>query len=152
MTASTLKILETNRKLYAGIFEKYSLDQLNKIPAGFNNNMIWNMGHIVASQQSLIYKLSSLDMHISEDFFNLYKPGTKPLRDATQAEADEIKILVTGNIDKTKADIDAGKFVTFTERQTLTGFLLSNLQDAFEFVNYHEAMHLGVIMSIRKFV
>jgi hypothetical protein len=36
----------------------YNLDQLNTIPEGFNNNLIWNIGHIIVSQQLLVYKLS----------------------------------------------------------------------------------------------
>lgn len=152
MTDSLLKTWETSRKLYAEYFDKYSLEQLNKIPAGFNNNLVWNIGHIVVAQQSLIYRLSNLEMNISEDLFNLYKSGSKPTQFVGQVEADELKSLLISLIEKTKEDYKAGKFVTFNERLTGTGFLLSTLNDAFDFNNYHEGMHLGVMMSIRKFV
>ncbi|MFC0185538.1 DinB superfamily protein [Pseudarcicella hirudinis] len=152
MTDSLLKTWETSRKLYAEYFDKYSLEQLNKIPAGFNNNLVWNIGHIVVAQQSLIYRLSNLEMNISEDLFNLYKSGSKPTQFVGQVEADELKSLLISLIEKTKEDYKAGKFVTFNERLTGTGFLLSTLNDALDFNNYHEGMHLGVMMSIRKFV
>ncbi len=45
---------QTGRQLYLAFLEKYSLEQLNYIPEGFSNNLIWNAGHIVASQQKLI--------------------------------------------------------------------------------------------------
>lgn len=152
MTNSIFKTWETNRKLYADFFDNYSLEQLNKIPAGFNNNLIWNIGHIISAQQSLIYRLSGLEMSIPAGLFDLYKPGTKPVKAVDQSEADELKFLLLSLIEKTKADLNDGKFVVFTERTTGTGFHLANLNDAFEFNNYHEGLHLGMMMSIRKFV
>jgi hypothetical protein len=35
-----------------------TLEQLNKIPEGYNNNLIWNIAHVVVVQQMLVYKLS----------------------------------------------------------------------------------------------
>ncbi len=37
---STFKIWKTNRNLYLKYFDKYNLEQLNKIPNGFSNNLI----------------------------------------------------------------------------------------------------------------
>lgn len=152
MTNSIFSTWETSRKLYADFFDKYSLEQLNTVPAGFNNNLIWNIGHVIAAQQSLIYRLSGLNMNVSSGFFDLYKPGTRPERALDQTEADELKSLLFSLIEKTKKDFNDGKFVSFTERTTATGFHLANLEDAFEFNNYHEGLHLGMMMSIRKFV
>lgn len=149
---SLFKTWETSRKLYLKFFDDYSLDQLNKVPDGFNNNLIWNIGHIIVAQQSLIYNLSDLDGYLPDSLVELYKPGTKPTGLTTQAECDELKGLLTSLIDQTKADFQAGKFTTFRERTTRTGFHLATLEDAFQFNNYHEGLHLGYMMSIRKFV
>lgn len=152
MIAAIFNTWETSRKIYLDYLNKYSIEQLNKIPTGFNNNLIWNIGHIIVAQQSLVYRLSGLDMYVSTDLFDLYKSGTKPTGQTTQAEIDELKKLLMDQIEKTKLDLNEGKFTSFTERLTGTGFLLSNLNDALVFNNYHEGMHLGVMMSIRKFV
>ena len=48
---ATFKIWETNRKHYLKLIENYSLEQLNKIPEGFSNNLAWNLGHIIVAQQ-----------------------------------------------------------------------------------------------------
>ncbi|WP_205896842.1 DinB family protein, partial [Pseudomonas viridiflava] len=37
-----------------------SIEQLNKIPDGFNNNIIWNIAHLTAAQQNLCYTRSGL--------------------------------------------------------------------------------------------
>ncbi|NCU03206.1 MAG: DinB family protein, partial [Chitinophagaceae bacterium] len=70
----------------------------------------------------------------------------------SQEEADELKELLSSLIEKTETDLANGKFVSFTERMTGTGFYLATLQDAFQFNNYHEGLHLGYMNSISKFV
>lgn len=147
-----LKALKTSRKLYEELFDKYSLEQMNVVPDKYNNNIIWNIAHIIASQQSLVYKLSNLPMHISDDFFDRYKPGSRPLNNVSETEAGEIKSLLTSMIVKTETDLVNGKFTSFTERNTLTGFHLGNLRDALVFTIYHEGLHMGVIRSIGRFV
>lgn len=149
---SVFKTWKTSRKLYLKYFEKYTLEQLNKVPEGFNNNLIWNIGHIIVAQQALIYKGSNLNGYISDELFGLYKPGTKPTRIITENEVKELKTLLTSMIEKTEVDFYNGNFKTYNERTTGTGFHLSSVSDAFEFNNYHEGMHLGYMMSIRKFI
>lgn len=149
---STFKIWKTSRKLYLEYFDKYTLDQLNKVPDGFSNNLIWNIGHVVVAQQALIYKTSDLQGYISSELFELYKPGTKPTGQTSENDANELKRLLISLIEQTEMDFSDGKFVKFNERMTGTGFYLSSLKDAFEFNNYHEGFHLGCMINIRKFV
>ncbi len=149
---SVFKAWKTSRNLYSEYFENYTLEQLNKIPDGFSNNLIWNIGHIIVAQQALIYKGSNLNGHISDELFGLYKPGTKPTGLTTEIEVKELKALLLSLIEKTEIDFYNGKFNTYNERMTGTGFHLSSLMDAFEFNNYHEGLHLGCMMNIRKFV
>jgi DinB superfamily len=143
----------TSRKIYLNFFDNYSLYQLNKIPNGFNNNLIWNIGHIIVTQQLLIYKGSNTMMYVSEDLVNQYKSGTKPKGTISQNEVFELKEHLISLIEKTKGDFEKGIFTTsYNERTTGTGFHLASINDAFEFNNYHEGMHLGYMMSIKKFV
>ncbi|SMO74307.1 DinB family protein [Gracilimonas mengyeensis] len=149
---STLRTWETGRKLFLEFFDNYSLDQLNKVPDGFNNNLIWNIGHVIVAQQALIYLQSGLDGYLPSQLYKLYKPGTKPAKPVTQEEANELKKLLIDLVNKTTDDLDQGLFKTYKERMTGTGFYLSSLEDAFEFNNYHEGLHLGYMKSIEKFV
>jgi len=149
---STFKIWKTNRYLYLKYFEKYTLEQLNKVPDGFSNNLIWNIGHIIVAQQALTYKSSNLEGYLPKELYELYTPGTKPTKQTSEKEVVELKHLLISLIEKTETDFHNGEFVTFKERVTGTGFHLASLKDAFEFNNYHEALHLGFMMNIQKFI
>ncbi|WP_276498083.1 DinB family protein [Pontibacter litorisediminis] len=149
---SAFKIWETSRNLYLGFLEKYTLEQLNKVPEGFSNNLIWNIGHIIVAQQGLVYKSSGLPGYVPDELFALYKPGTRPTGTTSEEEVAELKELLISLIAQTKTDYYAGKFVTYNARMTGTGFQVASLTDAIQFNNYHEALHLGVMMGIRKFV
>ncbi len=149
---TTFKIWEANRNLYLNFLNTYSLEQLNKIPNGFSNNLIWNIGHIVVSQQGLVYRLSGLPMHVTDEMFESYKNGSKPTGTTTTAAVDEIKALLLSLIKQTKEDYAKGKFISYNEYTTSTGFNLTSTKEAMEFNNYHEAIHLGFIMNIRKFI
>jgi hypothetical protein len=148
----TFDITKKSRELLSQFLENYTLEQLNAIPEGFSNNLIWNLGHIVVVQQMLVYKLSGLPMMISDIMVEKYKRGTKPVQDATQADVDEIKSLLFETINQTQADFDSAIFKNFQEFTTITGFTIKSAQDAISFNVYHEAVHTGVMMSIRKFV
>lgn len=149
---ATFKILDTNRAIYMKFLDGYTLEQLNKIPEGFSNNLIWNIGHIIVSQQGLIYRLSGLPINVSDEMNNKYKNGSKPESNVTQEEVNEIKKLLFSLVEQTKQDYAAGKFQNFNEYQTQTGFHLASLKDSMEFNNYHEGLHLGFMMNIRKFL
>ncbi|WP_395632874.1 DinB family protein [Flavobacterium sp.] len=149
---ASFKIWKTNRHLYLKLLNNYSLEQLNKIPDGFSNNLVWNLGHIIVAQQGLVYRLSGLPVNVSEDMTNTYKNGSKPTGQTTQTEVNELKGLLISLMEQTKADYAAGKFQNYTEYTTGTGFHLASTKEAVEFNNYHEALHLGFMMNIRKFI
>lgn len=149
---SIFKIWETSRNIYLKFLENYSLEQVNKIPDGFSNNIIWNAGHVIVSQQKLIYTLSGLPVSISDEMIEKYQNGSRPDGKTTQEEVDEIKKLLFSTVAQTRTDFANGLFKNFTEYQSKTGFHLGSFNDSLEFNNYHEGIHLGMIMNIKKFV
>ena len=148
----TFEITRTSRKIVSQFLDSYPLEQLNKIPDGFKNNLIWNIAHIVVTQQLLVYKFSGLPMMVSDELVQKYMKGTKPELDATQADVEEIKTLLAKTIDQTKEDYDNGIFKNYQEYPTSTGFVLRNVEDAMVFNNFHEGLHIGIMMSLRKLI
>jgi hypothetical protein len=149
---SVFEVQKTIREILLKILDHHSLEQLNKIPTGYSNNLIWNIAHCVATQQVLVYKLSGLPMMVSEDFINKYRKGTKPEGDVSQAEVDEIRTLLSTTLEQVQKDFADGIFQDYTEYTTSMGYTLRNIDGALDFNNYHEGIHTGIIMSIRKFV
>ncbi|HLA55988.1 MAG TPA: DinB family protein [Flavobacterium sp.] len=147
-----LNITRTSRDVLSKFLDNYTLEELNKVPPGFNNNLIWNIAHIVVVQQMLVYNLSGLPMLVSDDMVAKYKRGTKPENEVTQQEVDEIRALLFTTIEQTQKDWENGVFKTYQEFTTLSGFRLQTAEDATGFNYYHEAVHTGMMMSIRKFL
>ena len=148
----TFDVNTTSRTMVSKFLENYSLEQLNKIPEGFSNNLIWNIAHIIVTQQLLVYKLSGLPMMVSDELVEKYRKGTQPEREVTQSEVDEIKRLLFKTIEKTKEDFENKVFENFQEYPTSTGFVLTSVEGAMVFNNFHEGVHIGIMMSIRKFL
>lgn len=145
-------ITEISRKILATFLHNHSLEQLNTIPNGFSNNLIWNIGHIIVVQQMITYKLSDLPMQIPDVMVEKYKKGTKPEQEVSQAEVDEIRSFLFDTIKQTKADYNSNTFKKYQEFTSQVGFTARNIEDAISFNYFHEALHLGIIMQIRKFI
>jgi len=149
---STFEINLASRNTLLKFLENHTLEQLNMVPPGFSNNLIWNIAHIVVVQQMLVYNLSRLPMMVSNEMVSRYKRGTRPEQNVTQEEVEEIKSLLFSTLEKSRKDFAEDVFRNFTEFTTMTGFTVKNAKAAMEFNNYHEATHIGIMMQIRKFI
>lgn len=144
--------IRQNRKVLLQILKQTPIDKLTRIPEGFNNNIWWNIAHVVVTQQLLVYKLSNLPMLVPEELLQKYRKGTYPEGVPSQEEIARLAGLLTETIDKTEADYQEGKFTDFTEYTTSVGVTLKHVDDALTFNTFHEGLHLGVIMSLKKLV
>ncbi|WP_431166616.1 DinB family protein [Tenacibaculum halocynthiae] len=146
------EVLKKSRELVLNLIDGLTIEQLHKIPEGFNNNIAWNVAHLVVTQQLLHYKLSGLQCLVSDELIDNYRKGTKPSETFTEEELEEVKELLLGLPDTLKEDFEAGIFTDYTSYKTSTGFVLDSFKTALAFNNMHEGMHLGVIMAMRKLV
>jgi len=145
-----IEITRTNRRILEKILESHSLEQLNKVPEGFKNNLIWNIAHVVVTQQLLVYKLSGLPMMVGQDMVDSYKKGTRVEGNVTQQEVDSIKSLLFSTLDQTQKDLEANLFKGYQEYPTSTGYVLKSVDDGVAFNNFHEGIHLGYILALKK--
>ena len=145
-------ILKTSRKIISKKIENLTLEQLHEVPDGFNNSIVWNVAHVVVTQQLLHYKLSGLDCLAPEELIDTCKKGTKPTAEFSQEEFDEIKDLLIGLPETLEEDYNEGLFKDFQEYPTSTGYTLISIEDAITFNNFHEGIHIGVIFALLKLV
>ncbi|TFF41005.1 DinB family protein [Mucilaginibacter psychrotolerans] len=150
--AKQIEIMRQPRIKILSILETFSLDQLNIIPAGFNNNILWNLGHMIAAQQGVCYKRAGLDTWVSDSFFQAYKPDTKPEGYISEEQFDEIKELLMTSLDQLETDLHAGIFTNYPAWTTRYGAEIRDINDAIAFLPFHEGLHVGYIMGLRKLV
>lgn len=148
----SLSVWKTGRESIARLVGRYAADQLNHIPPGFSNNVAWNLGHLIVVQQSLVYRLSGLEMKIPAHLYDLYKPGSRPGDPLSAEDLEALSALLLSTVDTTLADFESGAFSTFKPLTTSRGFHLESLEEALAFNNFHEGLHTGTIMDLVKFL
>jgi hypothetical protein len=139
-----LKVLE--------IINPLSIEQINAIPPGFKNNIIWNLGHMIAAQQGICYKRAGLDTVVGEEFFDRYKPGSKPEQFLDAAELEKIIGLLSSTITQLGADLETDMFANYPAFTTRYGIELTSVVDAVQFLPFHEGLHIGTIVAMSKIV
>lgn len=145
-------IIEKSRSNFIGLIEGLSIEQVNKIPAGFNNNIIWNFAHTLATQQVICYRLAELEPVVDANFIDLFKKGTKPEQFIDGEKLQYIKKLSAATLEKLKLDFDDKVFSNFKPYQTSYNVTLNNIEDAIKFISVHDGLHLGYAMAQRKLV
>lgn len=141
--------LKTRAILYK-FLENFSLEQLNSVPKGYRNSMYWNIMHVVVTQQLLVYGLSNVPMLLDSEYIKAFRKGTKTEHDASQDDIEYLKSLLISTIEKTQSDYAAGIFTTFTSYTVSTKSTLTNVEEAIEFNNFHEGIHLGYILAMKN--
>ncbi|MDA9576542.1 DinB family protein [Flavobacteriaceae bacterium] len=141
--------LKTRAILYK-FLENFSLEQLNSVPKGYRNSIYWNIMHVVVTQQLLVYGLSNVPMLLDSEYIKAFRKGTKTEQDASQDDIEYLKSLLISTIEKTQSDYAAGIFTTFTSYTVSTKSTLTNVEEAIEFNNFHEGIHLGYILAMKN--
>lgn len=146
--------LEDERKLLLERTKDLTVDQHNIIPPGFNNNIIWNMGHILVVSEDLLYGNSPYQRPVHEFEKSSFQKGSAPdeiigkddisiIRHSLRQTAQYYK-MCTG-IDKPGNRVNTGSNFGFT--------MISD--EVMRFLLFHEGMHyrrIGQLMEIVKAV
>lgn len=148
----SLAITLQNRKIFKKLIDSLSLEQLNGVPTGFNNNIIWNMAHVVAVQQILIYGLTSQPFTTDKSFVDAFSPGTRPSSSYDDHFVKQLQSLLFSTHEQLVEGINQGQFLNFNTYMTALKFEINDLDSALAFNQYHEALHMGHILNIRKFL
>ena len=130
-------------------------EQLNEIPDGFSNNIIWNLGHLVAASQLIFYRRAGLDLTIDEKFITPFLPSTKPKDLIDSDEIKTIKEYAISTIAAMQTDLKTKRFSNYTKSENIErvyGIEVLTIEDALEFLLYHEGYHSANIITIKKLV
>jgi hypothetical protein len=146
------ELLKATRVTLMRIVDELSLDELNKIPAGFNNNIFWNVAHFVAGQQGLCYRRAGVKPLVDDEFFIKYGRDTKPQGPVDYLEVDRVKNLLVSTIEKLAIDYKQGLFANYEPWVNMFGVEIRTIDDALDFLLFHEGTHFGYLMALRRTV
>lgn len=121
------------------------------IPEGFSNNIYWNAAHCLVTQNLLCYKLSGLEIPYDVSFIESYKKGTKANTEAiSDDKIDWLLQELELSVLRMEQDYNNDIFKSYNEYPTSYGVSLKSAEEAIQFNNLHEGLHLGYMMAIRK--
>ncbi len=130
-------------------------EQLNASPGGFNNNIIWNLGHLVSATQLIFYKRAELPVTIHDQYITPFLPGSKRATLISKEAIDVIKELSISTIEGMQTDYEKQNFVNYKKSENIEryyGIEVLMIDDALEFFLYHEGYHTGKIIALKHLV
>lgn len=152
MTAS-IDLIRFARSSFLKLIDGLSDEHLNLTPPGFNNNLVWNLGHVIAVQQALCYLRAGQNPVIAATLMDAYQKGTAPSAPVSSDEIAELKRLAFSTITQLEEDLARGAFAAY-EPFTVTPDKLpvNHIADALAFTAFHEALHLGYAQSLKRVI
>ena len=148
------KFIIDSRKAFIQTIDQLEVEQLNEIPNGFNNNIIWNFGHIVVSTQTFSYvRTGILPDTSSVRFVEGYAKGTKPTYFVEQEEVNELKALAIQTVEDIQNDYKQGRFADIKPYSTSTfNATLISFQDVLATSAGHDNLHFGYALAQRRII
>ncbi|MDO3678892.1 DinB family protein [Paenibacillus ehimensis] len=151
MTQSIIHTSQVLRQVVIGQVQGISEAQFDVQPAGFNNTIRWNVGHMIY----WLDKYSTLSFGspsaIPEHYELMFGSGTKPSDwTATPPSKDELLQWLTTQLSRL-AELTPEMLDNALETPFVLGpFQFDTSGELFNFALIHEAIHLGTISSQLK--
>jgi len=132
--------------------EHLSTEQLNHIPERCNNNIIWHIGHMMASQQILCYTRAGAKTRLSQEFIDKYKKGTSPKEWSESVSLGELKPLFLETANLFYTDYQSGVLSNYDTYPTASGIVLNTIDEAIQYSYGHENLDYGNILTMLKMI
>lgn len=126
--------------------------QLLQVPLNFRNNILWNIGHLIVDNCDMLYAPCGLESPHPEAWTGLFRAGSSP---SDWPRAPDVQAVLEGSKSLTEriiGDYQSGRFGGFDPAKVKTGWPMKDLDQTLAYVTIHEAVHLGMILSMRKSV
>ncbi|HRW75733.1 MAG: DinB family protein [Lewinellaceae bacterium] len=150
MIQTSFALMRQTRTNFLQMVHPLSIDQLNRIPPGFGNNLVWNFGHMVVTLPLLTYGLSGLPIPLDEGMVGMYRRGSSPEGPVSREHWEHLQLLSEESLAGVQADYEAGVFQAYQPYTTTYGARLQSVDDAIRFAPVHEGLHLGYAMAMVK--
>jgi hypothetical protein len=143
--------LEAGRKLLLERTKDLTMDQYNIIPPGFNNNIIWNMGHILVVSENLLYENSPYQRPVHGFIKSRFEKGSVPEEIVREADI----LLIRQSLQQTAQfyKICTGMDKPGNGAASMSGSGLNIISnEVMRFLIFHEEMHYRRIAQLMEIV
>ena len=148
-TNIAIEHLIKSRLNLVALLEKHE-SKINTVPKNYNNSLFWNAAHCLVTMQLLCYKLSGVQMLVSDELVDLYRKGTKVELGENKVSLKDLKEDLINTAEQLKVDYEKGLFKSYDQYETSYGVQLNSIDDAISFNNIHEGLHIGYMLSMVK--
>lgn len=100
----TAEIIAFVRQQMVDMLDGLSVEQINRVPEGLRNNLIWNLAHVIVVQEGYLYQKASQTLNLDPAMIAAYGNGTFPQDRVEQDEIDRVKALALSTADRLAQD------------------------------------------------
>ncbi len=152
MSHAISKQYEMIRGFTLTMINHFNEEIINIVPEGHNNNIVWNVGHILVAQDYLLYGREMAAEIVKPGYVEMFNQGTKPAD--WNGEVPSLATLATElkeQMSRIEKDFghrwDEPLPKPFVLRP---GTEMSTYGEVMMFTLYHEGWHVGYIQSLKR--
>ncbi|MGU3472581.1 DinB family protein [Paenibacillus sp. D51F] len=121
--------------------------EAEEIPAGFNNNIRWNLGHIIIDQYLWIRALTKEDMPVPTTFTAWFGYGTGPSAFTSDTPSfSELSLI----LQRQPAIIEERYGNRMQEEFAPINMGMHTIEQVMIRTIFHEGLHIGAIQAIKR--
>jgi hypothetical protein len=148
-----INTLNVARQMTIGKVESINEELFNVQPSQFNNTITWNVGHLIAVMDSLLFQRINQTSKLPEGFADLFKGGTRPsdwiVAPPSVVELVELLKKQLNDLNETFANRIEEKLSSPLQ---IRDFKLETVGDVIGFAIVHEGMHTTTISNMVKVI
>lgn len=149
MSHFIFKQLDFARKSTLRVVEGLDEQTADIIPAGFNNNIRWHLGHIYTIQEQLSFHFAKEPLVLPADFKALFGNGTKPADwQVTPPSVAELVSMLTEQTERIRVTLENRLADKATYK--IGSLEFESVGELISFSMYHEGMHVTSIKDYKR--
>ena len=136
------------------VVENTPKDKLGQTASPYNNNVLWNAAHCIATVDLLCYGLTGNEKRMNATFIDQFRKGTSA-QSFSENEVESILALLRAHlvqqIEQLEADYKGALLQKeITPYETSFGVTIASIEEVIQFMLVHEGMHFGYILSQKR--
>ena len=119
-------------------------------PEGFNNNILWHIGHVLTVTEQFMFGFPKKTTFLPENYVELFGNGTKP-SEWNEEHVPQIEDLIA-QLKEQVARLKEIKVENFEQALKQSFLGLETYGELAQMALFHEAHHLGQIHTIQRVI